>query len=199
MTTRSSLWRKKHTITSKLYQDVNKCNIYIRHDVKRFVASQIRHDAINRSWCQKVRHEVKNFVLMSKTRHNDKRFITSKSLSWSQKVCHDVKNMSWWQTVCHDVKNTSYDDDTKYFVSNLHFYDVSSPGYQRVCVFHKFGDFDAFLWYLLTMPVLYPDISIYSFVTIGPHLTMLWCDIWLQTSLNVEINFHKMHRSLPWL
>ena len=55
-----------------------------------------------------------------------------------------------------------------------HFYDVSFPSYQRLCVFfHNFGDlgFGLFQWYFSTVQVVYPATSMSSFVTIGPHIT----------------------------
>ena len=126
------------------------------------------HDVKNTSWCQKVCLDFKK-----SWRHD-------KNTSWHQKVCYDVKNMSWRQKVRYASKTRR---DVKILAPILHFYDVSSPSYQRLCVFHKFGDFN-----IRTIPVvvLYPDMSIDSFVTIRPHLTKLCCDIMLRTHIHTQ-------------
>ena len=73
----------------------------------------------------KIRHDVKKFV-MTKTRH-------------------DIKNLLWRQKHAMTSKSLLYVKtrrDVKILAPILHFYDVSSPSYQRLCVFHKFGDFN---------------------------------------------------------
>ena len=68
-----SVWCcQKVTLRQNVHHDVNKCNI--RHDVKQFVLSKNRHNAINTSWCQSVCHDVKIFIITSNVCHYFKMF-----------------------------------------------------------------------------------------------------------------------------
>ena len=206
MTIKSWSWHQKYVMTPKIRHYVKKLALTSKcswckkhHDDKMFVItskglSWHQKDVImsrSVSWCQKFCHDVKN---TPNACHE------VKNTSWCQKVCHDFKkswrhdkNMSWHQKVSYDVKNMSWRQkvrytsktrrDVKILAPILHFYDVSSPSYQWVCVFHKFGDFNI---RPIPVVVLYPDMSIDSFVTIRPHLTKLCCDIILRTHIHTQ-------------
>ena len=141
-------------------------NLPWRHDVQSMswrqkVRQKYVRTSENSPWRQNIRHDVN-------TRHDDKMLvITSKGLSKRRhhvktihgikktpNVCHEVKNTSWCQKVCHEVKNTrqTIHRDFKKFV-------IISK--KRLWVFQKFGDLtlDPFLWYFLTISVLYQDMS----------------------------------------
>ena len=169
------------------------------HDVKKptmmtkcsSLLQKVRHDIKKTSLCQEVCHDVKGFVITSKIREmfvmKSKIRHDVKSLSWLQKVMTSwqkhvmtSKNLLWRQKVCYTSKTRR---DVKIMAPILHFYEVSSPSYQRLCVFHKFGDFNI---RPIPVVVLYPDMSIDSFVTIRPHLIMLCCDIMLRTHIHTQ-------------
>ena len=109
MTLQSSSWRKKCIMASKsissrqklpwrqnVRHDVNKC--CIRYDIKKLVASKIRHDVIDTLWCQDVRHYVTKYFMTPRIRHDVRKFaLTSKCSSW-------CKHTSWWQNVRHYFK-----------------------------------------------------------------------------------------------
>ena len=188
-------------ITSKKLALTSKCSWCKKNTMMTKCSSllqKVRHDIKKTSLCQEVCHDVKSlvitskirqmFLMKSKIRHDVKKFVmTSKSHDVMTKTRHDIKKSVMTSKTCHDVNKVCYTSktrwDVKIFAPILHFYDVSSPIYQRLCVFHKFCDFNI---RPIPVVVLYPDMSIDSFVTIRPHLTKLCCDIMLRTHIHTE-------------
>ena len=113
---------KSFVMTSKIRQIKSK----IRHDVKTFVMTS-KHS----SWLQKV----KKFVMISKTRHDVKKIVMT------SKTCHDVNKLVITSKTRHDVKKKS-SWRLIYFWTNFTFLRCVVPSYQRLWVFHKFGDFN---------------------------------------------------------
>ena len=148
ITSKGSSWHQEDVIMSRSVSWRQK----FCYNVKN--TPNVCHEVKNTSWCQKVGHDFKK-----SWRHD-------KNTSWHQEVCYDVKNMSWRHKVCYTSKTRR---DVNILAPILHFYDVSSPSmpsYQRLCVFHKFSDFNI---RPIPVVVLYPDMCIDSFVTIRPH------------------------------
>ena len=121
ITSKGSSWHQEDVIMSRSVSWRQK----FCYNVKN--TPNVCHEVKNTSWCQKVGHDFKK-----SWRHD-------KNTSWHQKVCYDVKNMSWRHKVCYTSKTRR---DVNILAPILHSYDVSSPSYQRLCVFHKFGDFN---------------------------------------------------------
>ena len=167
---KSTSWGQRCVMTSQLSYDVTvilwrQCTSNIRHEGK--VTScrlRLRYDFKNTSWrqqkyvmtstcaswCQqvwKVRHDVKNIVMTSIGY-----VVTSKIASWRWKFSVLYK-MSNKRLIRLRFKNI--------LALIWHWYDVSFPSYRRLCVFHNFGDLDLYLfpWYVSTMQVSYPAIS----------------------------------------
>ena len=164
-------------------------NLPWRHDVQNISWRQkIRQKYVRTSesspWRQNIRHDVntrlddKMLVITSKglsKRHHVK---TMHGIKNTPNVCHEVKNTSWCQKVCHEVKNTSWRqtinrDFKKFVIISKKRQDV--PELATILSFPKIWwlTLDPFLWYFLTISVLYQDMSVYSFVAIRPHF-MVW-------------------------
>ena len=95
----------------------------------------------------------------------------------TSKTCHDVRKVFITSNTRHDV-NKNHPDVPNIFEPILHFYDVPSQRYQRLCVFHKFGDFT-----IRPIPVISLD-NVGIIPKICPYI-ILWqswmthiCDIW---------------------
>ena len=148
-------WSQKHVMMLKGFfcHDVkNTSNVC--HAVKKYVMI-----SKSLSWSKKTRHDVKKFVMASlfdvkkfvmtsQTRHDVKKIILTLNIFWHQ---------LYISTICcpRVINDYRYVFSTNLVILTLYL----------------------FLWYFLTMSVLYQDISIYSFVTIGPHLTKLWLSL----------------------
>ena len=122
-------------------------------------------------WRQNIRHDVN-------TRHDDKMLVKN-----TPNVCHEVKNTSWCQKVCHEVKNTSWRQ-------TIHYINVKKdvPELATIMSFPKIWwlTLDPFLWYFMTISVLYQDMSVYSLVTIRPHF-MVWY-------IDRQTDIHQRHQ-----
>ena len=179
---KSSLWRqnvhdvKKPTMMTKCSSLLQK----VRHDIKRT------------SLCQEVCHDVKSFVITSKIRqmfvmkskirHDVKKFVmTSKNHDVMTKTRHDIKKSVITSKTYHDVKK--FVIRQKHVETSKFWHQFYISTMCRPPVINKFGDFNI---RPIPVVVLYPDMSIDSFVIIRPHLTKLCCDIMLWTHIHTQ-------------
>ena len=89
------------------------------------MTSKIRHDVKNTSWREEVRHEVKKFVMTSKIR--ERYAMTSKiRLSVLSEMPNPILVRLCLKNISAPIKLSTYF--------------VLLPSYQRLFVFHNFGD-----------------------------------------------------------
>ena len=135
---------------------------------------KVRNDIKKTSLC----HDVKSFVMTSKIRQ----MFVMKS-----KIRHDVKKPVMTSKTCHDVKKIAMRQkhvETSKFWHQFYISTMCRPPVINDYVFST--NLVTLTIRPIPVVVLYPDMSIDSFVTIRPHLTKLCCDIMLRTHIHTQ-------------